>query len=218
MRKTRPMGAPSSSSLALLSLGILLAHTGCGGGRNGGTGGSSGDASVTEGPNSLDVASADTGRDTNARDVLGNLCGTQRCAAPNTACCDNCNGGVSCSVIGPFCPAVQCPPLPVDAGTDANGGAIACGATTCNVQQACVHPPQGGTCLMPDAGQCPAGTSVISGCCLPPDNPSCVVIDRPCSGTTLSCSCFTVDPCDKNLTNACASSLIRGRDIQCHGA
>ena len=53
---------------------------------------------------------------------------------------------------------------------------------------------------------------------LAPDKPACVTIDRPCSGTTVTCSCFSVDPCDAHLTNACAASLIQGRDIECHGA
>ena len=101
-----------------------------------------------------------------------------------------------------------------DAANDASG-ALACGTMTCGPQEACVHPPGPGTCLMPDAGQCPSGTSLSGGCCLPPLIPSCVAIDRPCSGSTVTCACFSVNPCAPQL---CAAASFQGRVVMCHGA
>jgi hypothetical protein len=180
-----------------------------GDGSGGSAGASQGDASPTDGNSSLDAIRADV-----SNDAPRSVCGGQQCAAATTACCSNCQGGFSCSLIGAFCPAVQCPPPAPDGGSDASGAPLVCGTVTCGAQQACVHPAAGGTCVMPDAGLCPAGTSNMLGCCVPPDHPSCVTIDRPCNTSSVTCGCFSVDPCDPS-SNACPGALIQGRDIRC---
>jgi hypothetical protein len=103
---------------------------------------------------------------------------------------------------------------PTDAESDASGS-LRCGTMTCGPREACVHPPGPGTCLMPDGGQCPMGTSLLGGCCLPPLDPSCVAIDRPCTGPTATCACFSVNPCGSQL---CVGASFQGRDVMCHGA
>jgi hypothetical protein len=143
-------------------------------------------------------------------DISPVICGTTTCAL-GSQCCVGCNGARSCA------PACTSPVCPVDAGGGDASGAIPCGTTTCAANEACVHPPGPGTCLMPtpDGGQCPNGTSLQGSCCLPPDHPSCVRIDGPCSGPTLSCACFSVDPCG---AQSCAAAIFRGRDVTCLGA
>ena len=69
--------------------------------------------------------------------------------------------------------------------------------------------------MMPDAGHCPSGTSLSGNCCVPPLDPKCVAIDRPCSGPTITCACFSVDPCGTQL---CAAASFDGRVVMCHGA
>lgn len=160
-------------------------------------------------------------------------CPTVGCCAQFSRCVDGdqaqCTAGpgIACDAATPYCEGSYvvaytktCFEGCVQSKDCAPSDSIPCGMTTCGPQQACVHPPVGGACLMPDAGQCPAGTSPMGSppCCLPPDNPTCVTIDRPCNAATVSCSCFTVDPCNAHLTNACAASTIVGRDIQCRGA
>lgn len=158
--------------------------------------------------------------------ALGCCAQFSRCADAEKAQC-TATPGLACGAATPYCegPYVvaytkTCFEGCVQSKDCAPSDSIPCGQTTCGPQQACVHPPVGGACLMPDAGQCPAGTSPLGNppCCLPPDKPTCVTIDRPCSGTTVSCSCFSVDPCDAHLTNACGGAMIVGRDIQCRGA
>src|SRR3954452_18254476 len=136
-------------------------------------------------------------------------------------CCVGCNGVPACA---PACTGFVCPDAgaggnggtgPADAGQPDAAGSLACGTMTCGPQQACVHPPGPGTCLMPDGGQCPSGTSLSSGCCLPPLIPSCVAIDRPCSGATVTCACFSVNPCSPQL---CAGASFQSRVVMCHGA
>jgi len=157
-------------------------------------------------------------------------CPTLGCCARFRACVDgdqamcDASPGIACAVTTPYCEGSYvvaytktCFEGCVQNKDCAPSGSIPCGTTTCGPDQACVHPPKGGTCLLPDAGQCPSGTSAMGNppCCLAPDNPACVTIDRPCSGATVSCSCFSVDPCDAHLTNACAGAMIQGRDIAC---
>lgn len=195
----------------------LLNSAGCGNGSpsvtsgSGGAGGSqehgAGGAGGT-GPAGADASSIDE----RSSDAPVSVCGGQRCASANTACCSDCQGGFSCSLIGAFCPTTQCPP-PVTDG----GGPIVCGSVTCGAQEACVHPAPGGTCVMPDAGHCPAGTSLVSGCCFPPDHPRCVAIDRPCNSSAVTCACFSTDPCGSS-SNACNGALIQGRDVHCTAA
>jgi hypothetical protein len=157
-------------------------------------------------------------------DISPVLCGNGFC--PLTfQCCVGCNGAPTCA---PSCAGFAC----TDAGAGGNGGAgpadaaepdaandasaaLACGTMTCGPQEACVHPPGPGTCLMPDGGQCPSGTSLMGGCCLPPLIPSCVAIDRPCSGPTVTCACFSTNPCGSQL---CAGASFQGRVVMCHGA
>jgi hypothetical protein len=167
------------------------------GGDGGGVGGTPADAAVLDAPGSDAVA------DAGVPEVLGEACGSTRCQ-PGYPCCAC--FGFSCSLIPGTCPAVACPSIP-------------CGTTTCTPGvAACVHPPRGGTCTIPDAGQCPPGTAPESSggitCCLAPDKPKCVAIDRACDGTGVSCSCFSVDPCGSSA-NACSGALIQGGDIQC---
>lgn len=166
-------------------------------GGHGGVGGAPVDAGVPDGPGS------DVLVDAEAPEVSGEVCGTTRCQAGYPCC--RCFG-YSCSLIRGQCPAINCPAIP-------------CGTTMCTPgAEACVHPSRGGTCTMPDAGQCPAGTAPESSggvtCCLPPDKPKCIAIDRPCDGPGISCSCFSVDPCGSS-TNACGGALIEGGDIKC---
>jgi len=157
-------------------------------------------------------------------------CPTLGCCARFRACVDgdqamcDASPGIACAVTTPYCEGSYvvaytktCFEGCVQNKDCAPSGSIPCGTTTCGPDQACVHPPKGGTCLLPDAGQCPSGTSAMGNppCCLAPDNPACVTIDRPCSGAIVSCSCFSVDPCDAHLTNACAGAMIQGRDIAC---
>lgn len=94
---------------------------------------------------------------------------------------------------------------PVDSAIDASvvdaGAGVACGETTCDVGNVCVHPCCGGApppCFPPDdAGVCPEGTTLGTcamgggtGCtpgpCTPPA-PSCV--DAPTPGTCTGSSC-----------------------------
>jgi hypothetical protein len=166
----------------------------------GGLGGAPVDAAVMD----MDARGPDA-PDGSAPEVLGEVCGTTRCQAGYPCCACY---GFSCSLIRGQCPSIACEPIP-------------CGAKTCTPgSEACVHPPRGGTCTMPDAGQCPPGTGPESSggvtCCLPPDNPRCVAIDRPCDGPGVSCACFSVDPCG-SPAKACTGALIRGGDIQCRG-
>lgn len=181
---------------------------GAAGSQEHGSGGSAAGGGAGGGPMGADASSMDGP----SPDAPGSICGGQRCASANTACCSNCQGGFSCSLIGAFCPAVQC--RPVDGGPDVGGGTLPCGTETCGVQQSCVHPAPGGTCVMPDAGQCPAGTSIMSGCCFPPDHPRCVSLDGPCNSAAVSCSCFSTDPCGPS-SNACTGAIIQGRDVRC---
>jgi hypothetical protein len=136
----------------------------------------------------------------------GRTCGTDElcCGPPSCGTCTN-------MLSGAHCPSV-CGAL--DGGADAAAGWIPCGAGSCGPLEACVHPPRGGTCTMPDAGVCPVGTTVQGGCCLPPDDPKCVTIDRACDGPTVTCACFSKDPCGAG----CGSASITGRDVACAGA
>jgi hypothetical protein len=156
---------------------------------------------------------------TGGHDISPVSCGNGMC--PLTfQCCVSCDGSYACA-------ATCTSPVCTDAGAGGDGGADAgqvdansdgalrCGSMTCGPQEACVHPPGPGTCLMPDAGQCPSGTSVSGNCCLPPLDPRCVALDRPCSGPTVTCACFSVDPCGSQL---CAAASFDGRVVMCHGA
>jgi hypothetical protein len=138
-------------------------------------------------------------------------CGGRTCGADEFCC-----GPPSCGTCTNLLSGAHCPALcgPLDGGADTAAGWIACGSGSCGPLEACVHPPRGGTCTMPDAGACPAGTTLQGGCCLPPDNPQCVTIDRACDGPTVTCSCFSKDPCGAG----CAGAIISGRDIACVGA
>jgi len=49
---------------------------------------------------------------------------------------------------------------------------------------------------------------------VPPDNPACVTIDAAC-GSTLTCTCFSKEPC---TIGSCVDSAIQGRDISCRSA
>lgn len=154
-------------------------------------------------------AGADSGADPDGGATMlcgGKVCGTGTtcCGPPSCGFCRNDQMGVPCQLL---CPAL-------DAGADVAMGSIACGAGSCGPQEACVHPPRGGTCLMPEAGVCPTGTSLEGGCCLPPDSPRCVPIDRACSGPTVTCACFSRDPCNAG----CSGARITGHDIVCVGA
>jgi hypothetical protein len=204
------------------------------GGRAGGTGGDSGGGgSGTAGRGGVTGnAGGGSGGVTGAGGVLGAggyeifpvICGNGICLL-TYQCCVGCNGASTCA---PSCAGFVC----TDAGAGGNGGAgpadaaepdaandasgaLACGTMTCGPQEACVHPPGPGTCLMPDGGQCPSGTSLMAGCCLPPLIPSCVAIDRACSGPTVTCACFSTDPCG---SQRCAAASIQGRVVMCHGA
>lgn len=152
-------------------------------------------------------AGADAGGDGGvAVSCGGAVCGADDfcCGPPSCGFCANKLSGVHCVAT---CPAV-------DGSTDAPAGTITCGTGSCGPLEACVHPPRGGTCVMPDAGVCPPGTSAVNGCCYPPDDPRCVSIDVACSGPTLTCGCFSKDPCG----SGCGGALINGRDIACAGA
>jgi hypothetical protein len=98
-------------------------------------------------------------------------------------------------------------------GACATNGGVSCGQMTCGAAQACVHPSPGGTCMMPDGGVCPPGTTLSPNppCCVPPDNPACVTIDAAC-GSTLTCACFSREPC---TIGSCLDAAIAGRDVSC---
>jgi len=193
---------------------------GSGGSGTGGRGGGAGTGSG--GGGGLDGAGGYPG--TGGHDISPVPCGSTMC--PLTfVCCDACDGARTCS---PTCTPPTCPDggagggggmSAVDAGqTDAQSdaaGSLPCGTMTCGPQEACVTPPGPGTCLMPDGGQCPVGTSLTGGCCLPRLDPSCVAIDRPCNASAVTCACFSKDPCGSSL---CAAATIQGRNVMCHGA
>jgi len=172
-------------------LGGAAASGGSGGSATGGAGGMAGTIGQVSGTGGHDIAPV--------------MCGTSTCPL-GSQCCHACDGTMTCagSCAGFVCPA--------DAGTDAS--AIPCGGGSCGPLEACVHPPRGGTCNMPEAGGCPADTILQGGCCWPPDAPACVTIDRACNAPTVTCGCFSKDPCG----GGCASALITGRDIACSGA
>ena len=182
------------------------------GGRGGGTGNGGGGSGGLTGTGGV--------LGTGGHDISPVVCGNALC--PLTYhCCIGCNGAPACA---PACTGFVCPDAgaggsggtgPADAAQPDAAGSLACGTMTCGLQQACVHPPGPGTCLMPDGGQCPSGTSLSGGCCLPPLIPSCVAIDRPCSGPTVTCACFSVNPCSPQL---CAGASFQGRVVMCHGA
>jgi len=150
---------------------------------------------------------ADAGAD--ASDGAPVVCAGITCGADEFCCgppsCGTCRSILSGANCAPLCPAL-------DGGAD--GGSIACGNGSCGPLEACVHPSRGGACTMPDAGVCPSGTTLQGGCCWPPDAPKCVAIDRACNGPTLTCACFSKDPCGVG----CGSSAITGRDLACAGA
>ena len=200
-------GASSSGgSVGSGSGGAVLPGTG---GR-GGTGGFTGSGTGGGGAGSGGMLAGGTGGGGRAGaggsapvQCAGQTCGTdEACCGPSS--CGVCKNKFEGGLCPPLCPAL-------DAGVDAPAGSIACGSGSCGPLEACVHPPGGGTCLMPDAGACPSGTSVQGGCCLPPDNPRCVSLDQACSGPTVTCACFSRDPCG----GGCASAAITGRDIAC---
>lgn len=220
--------------------GAAGGSTGTGGGGRGGAGGGGdpGTGGITGVPPVIcslvtTLAGCEARSDCHSifQDPRNCTCATVGCCAQFTRCVDGdqalCTAGpgVVCGAATPYCEGSYvvaftktCFEGCVQSKDCAPSDSIPCGKTTCGPQQACVHPPVGGNCLMPDAGQCPAGTSAMGNCCLPPDNPSCVTIDLACSSPTVSCSCFSVDPCNAHLTNPCAASTIVGRDIQCRGA
>jgi hypothetical protein len=41
------------------------------------------------------------------------------------------------------------------------------------------------------------------------------MIDRPCSGATVTCACFSTNPCAPQL---CSGATFQGRIVTCHGA
>ena len=150
------------------------------------------------------VCPADAGADASDGPPVvcaGVTCGADQfcCGPPSCGACRSIFSGANCASL---CPAL-------DGGADA--GSIACGTGSCGPLEACVHPAQGGTCTMPDAGVCPPGTTVRNGCCLPPDAPKCVAIDRACNGPTLTCACFSKDPCGID----CGGAFITGHDVVC---
>lgn len=153
------------------------------------------------------VCPADAGADTSDGAPVvcaGVTCGADElcCGPPSCGTCRSIFSGANCA---PLCPAL-------DGGADS--GSIACGTGSCGPLEACVHPPRGGSCTMPDAGMCPSGTVLQGGCCWPPDAPKCVPIDRACNGPTVTCACFSKDPCGAG----CGSALITGHDVACAGA
>ena len=196
-----------------------------GGGHPGATGGAPGTGGAAAGGRGGVTGSGGSGSGgTGGRDISPVVCGSTMC--PLTyQCCNTCDGARACA---PTCTLPVCPDAgaggsggigPQDASqTDAESdapGSLRCGTMTCGPQEACVTPPGPGTCLMPDAGRCPTGTSLSGSCCLPPLDPSCVAIDRPCSGPTVTCACFSVDPCG---SQRCAAASLQGRNVMCHGA
>lgn len=196
-------GAPGSGGSGTGGRGGITGNGGGGSGGVKGTGGAPG---------------------TGGHDISPVICGNGMCQL-TFQCCIACDGSRACA---PTCTSPVCPDAgaggsggmgPVDAAqTDAHSdapGSLSCGTMTCGPQEACVHPPGPGTCLMPDGGQCPTGTSLSGSCCLPPLTPSCVAIDRPCSGPTVTCACFSVNPCGSQI---CAAASFQGRDVMCHGA
>ena len=150
------------------------------------------------------VCPADAGAD--ASDGAPVICAGVTCGADEFCCgppsCGTCRSIYSGANCGSLCPAL-------DGGADA--GWIPCGVGSCGPLEACVHPSQGGTCTMPDGGVCPTGTTVQNGCCLPPDAPKCVTIDQACNGPTVTCACFSKDPCGVD----CGGAFITGHDVLC---
>ena len=183
------------------------------GGRGGVTGGGGGGSGGMKGTGGA--------MGTGGHDISPVICGTGMCQL-TYECCIACDGSRACA---PTCTSPICPDAgvggsgPVDAAqTDADSdgaGSLRCGTMTCGPQEACVTPPGPGTCVMPDGGRCPTGTSLSGSCCLPPLDPSCVAIDRTCSGPTVTCACFSVDPCGSGL---CIGASFQGRNVMCHGA
>jgi hypothetical protein len=190
--------------------------TGTGGSGTGGSGGITGSDGGMRGTGGV--------RGTGGSEISPVSCGNVMCAF-GYQCCFACDGSRGCAstCTSPVCPDAGAGGSggtgPVDAAqTDAEidaAGWLRCGTMTCGPQEACVTPPGPGNCLMPDGGLCPTGTSLSGSCCLPPLDPSCVAIDRPCSGPTVTCACFSVNPCGSQL---CAGASFQERNVMCHGA
>jgi hypothetical protein len=196
---------------------------GSGGSGAGGRGGVTGSGRGGRGGNG-GVKGSGGAPGTGGHDISPVVCGNTMCQL-TYQCCIACDGSHACA---PTCTSPVCP----DAGAGGGGGSgpadagqmdaasdaassLGCGTMTCGPQEVCVTPPGPGTCVMPDGGQCPTGTSLSGSCCLPSLVPSCVAIDRPCNGPTVTCACFSVDPCGSGL---CVGASFQGHNVICRGA
>lgn len=194
---------------------------GSGGSGTGGRGGIIGSGGGSGGSGGVKGSGGAIG--TGGHEISPVICGNAMCPL-SFQCCIACDGSRACA---PACTSPVCPDAgsggsggrsPVDASTtDAESdapGSLRCGTMTCGPQEACVTPPGPGTCAMPDGGHCPTGTSLSGSCCLPPLDPSCVAIDRSCSGPTVTWACFSVSPCGSQV---CIGASFQGRNVMCHG-